>query len=212
MALIKFGAGIVDARGSIAGQVFSRNRFGAYIRARVVPVNPATQRQQDARASMSAVVAAWKQDLTAEQRGQWEAYAAVVGWTNKLGETQHLTGFNMFVRSNMLRIMAGGAIVENGPTILLLPETDPSIVATVTADDQKISLAYDDEAPWAGEVGGHLLVFVGTPQNDTRNFYKGPYRYCGKQNGATSPPAVRLFWTLVSQCKPIKNYLCSAES
>jgi len=36
---IKFGGGVVDARGSLAGNVFSRNKSGAYMRARVTPVN-----------------------------------------------------------------------------------------------------------------------------------------------------------------------------
>ncbi|GAH28464.1 unnamed protein product, partial [marine sediment metagenome] len=38
MALVKYGAGIIQMSGSIAGDVHARNRFGNYIRPRTKPV------------------------------------------------------------------------------------------------------------------------------------------------------------------------------
>ncbi|GAI01350.1 unnamed protein product, partial [marine sediment metagenome] len=45
MALIKYGGGIVQISGSIAGTVFARNKMGNYARPRTKPVNPRTARQ-----------------------------------------------------------------------------------------------------------------------------------------------------------------------
>lgn len=58
MALVQFGGGILDARGSIGGQVFSKNRFGNYMRARITPVNPNSARQAVVRAIVQALAAA----------------------------------------------------------------------------------------------------------------------------------------------------------
>ena len=186
MALVKFGAGIADMRGSIGGTTFARNRFGAVARNRTVGVNPQSARQQQMQQIISQLTPYWNQTMTAANRSLWNAYAAAVAWTNKLGETQFLTGFNMFVRSNSARLQAAAAIVPAGPAIMSLPEQDSSIVAIITASSQLISLAFDNTQPWAHETGGYMLVKQGTPVNATRNFFKGPWRYAGKIVGNTS--------------------------
>ncbi|GAI27992.1 unnamed protein product, partial [marine sediment metagenome] len=55
MALVQYGGGVLDARGSIGGQVHSKNRFGSYIRARTTPVNPQTNRQDAVRVAVSSL-------------------------------------------------------------------------------------------------------------------------------------------------------------
>jgi len=64
MALIKFGAGIVQMSGSIAGDVHARNRFGNYVRPRTKPVNPHSIRQEAARAVVSYLAEYWHGNLT----------------------------------------------------------------------------------------------------------------------------------------------------
>ena len=101
MALVKFGAGIVDMRGSIAGVVHARNRFGNYTRPRTKPVNPQSQRQTAARIIMAFLAEQWREaPMTEAIRTAWQTYADSVNWNNKLGEQVTLTGFNMFIRGN----------------------------------------------------------------------------------------------------------------
>ena len=57
--LIKWGAGIIEGRGSIAGMTASRNKSGAIIRARTKPVNPRSDRQSEARVRIQVLAEYW---------------------------------------------------------------------------------------------------------------------------------------------------------
>lgn len=189
MALIKFGGGIVGMSGSIAGNTYARNRFGSYARARTKPVDPNTALQQAVRSRMSGLTAAWGQTLTAIQRTAWNLYASSVSMKNRLGEAVNLTGYNHFIRSNAALLQGGGTQVNAGPTVFEVPGADATLTAAISAATQKITITFDDAADWAAEVGGHLLVSVGSPQNAQRNFFGGPYRFAGVIDGAVVPPS-----------------------
>ncbi len=97
MALIKFGGGVVQMAGSIAGNVFARNRYGNYARARTKPVNPNSARQVVIRAAIAYLTQHWNGTLTPAERTAWNSYAAAVTMKNRLGENINLTGFNHFI-------------------------------------------------------------------------------------------------------------------
>lgn len=177
MALVKYGGGILDMRGSIGGNTYARNRYGAYARARVVPVNPNTTRQQGIRAAMSALVQRWNTTLTQPQRDGWDNYAANVDWKNKLGETQKLTGFSHYIRSGIAMDTASLGIQDEPPSILSLPDGDPDF--TVTADEAsgEISVAFDDALAWLNETGSGMSIFSGQPVKTTVNYFTGPWRH-----------------------------------
>lgn len=190
MALVKYGGGIVQASGSIAGVTHARNRFGNYIRARTKPVNPNSATQTLARSALSALVQRWRVTLTAGQRTAWNTYAAAVAMKNRLGETVYLTGFNHYVRSNAYLAYTGVAKIDTGPTVLALPEKDPTFAIVVGVGTQQISVTYDDGLPWANETGGFFIIYQGEPQNPTRNYFAGPWKYCYRIEGVTdAPPA-----------------------
>jgi len=111
MALVKFGGGVVQMSGSIAGDTFARNRYGNYCRARTKPTNPNTSRQQDVRASLAFLTDRWSNTLTALQRAAWNLYGDSVAMTNRLGETTKLTGFNHYIRSNIERKRIVGSTI-----------------------------------------------------------------------------------------------------
>ena len=177
MALVKFGGGIIQASGSIAGNTFARNRYGNYMRARTKPVNPNTARQGTIRASMSALVEAWNDELTEAQRTAWRLYADTVAMTNKLGESIKLSGFNHYVRSNSIRLQCGPASrIDSGPTEFSLPVVDPTLTVTCQ-NDNTIDIAYDDTMPWCDLDNEQMMIFMGSPQSAGRNFFAGPWRY-----------------------------------
>ena len=100
MALVKYGGGIVQASGSIAGTTHARNRFGNYVRARTKPVNPNSASQGAVRTALSYLAMIWASLLTAAERTSWNTYAAAVAIKNRLGETVYGTGFNHFIGWN----------------------------------------------------------------------------------------------------------------
>jgi len=186
-----FVPGGVAAGGTISGKmggvVFSRNRFGAYVRSRIVPVNPNTSFQQAARSRVSVLTARWLDTLTDVQRSEWETYGVAVPTVNRVGLTINPTGLNRYLAVNALRLQAGQAIEDDAPAILnLAAYTLP--VPTVDQTAQEVSVAFTNTDAWATAVGGALMVWVSRGYNTTRNFFKGPFRFAGRVLGAVVPP------------------------
>lgn len=188
MALVKYGGGVVQLSGRIAGNVFARNAGGNYVRAGTIPVNPNSTDQVTVRAVMAQLMVRWAQTLTAAQRTAWETYAQAVTVLNRLGEAIHISGVNHYVRSNSLLLRSGDTIVDAGPTVLALPDQDPAFAITASVGAGNVSCAFDAGLNWANIDDGHMHVFMGRPQNATRNFFNGPWRYADTFDGNTAVP------------------------
>jgi hypothetical protein len=188
MALVKYGGGITQMSGSIGGSTFARNRFGNYTRSRTTPVNPKSSGQSRARLILAYLVEAWNEILDDTMRAQWATYAAAITMKNRLGDDVHCTGFNHFIRGNSLRLILTEAIIEDGPEVLTLPPTDPTYAIAASVATQLISVTFDNTQEWAKAADNFMLCFMGRPQNTTRNFFAGPWRYSGMKEGAVSPP------------------------
>jgi hypothetical protein len=184
MALIRFGEG-QQRSGSIGASVYSRNRSGAYIRARSVPVNPNTSRQVTIRNAVQSLTIGWNLDLTQAQRDAWTLYANNVNWTNHLGDSINLTGLNMYVRSNVPRLQIPIARVDDGPTIFDLAVPELVLGCTASEATQILSITFDDTATWASESGAAQLFYMGAPKNAGVAFFGGPYRLAASQLGVT---------------------------
>ena len=188
MALVKYGAGIIQMSGSIAGNTYARNRYGNYVRAKTKPINPNTDRQAAVRAAIATLTARWSQVVTDVQRTAWNLYASSVNMKNKLGEVVKLSGFNHYIRSNAILQVQGMTLVDAGPTIFELPEQDPAFAITASAGTQKFAVVFDDAAAWVDLADCYLHLFQGQPQNAQRNFFAGPWRYCDSIAGAIADP------------------------
>lgn len=174
MALVKLGPMVTEARGSIGGTVFARNRGGAYIRARTVGVNPQTTRQTAIRALLGDLASYWSSTLTAAQRAAWNLYAANVPLINSLGEPRNVSGQNMFIRTNSLVQDCGGALLTAAPTIFTVgPTVTPAITVDAAADTFDVTGLGGFTNPAAGT---YFLWSVGRPQNAGVNFYKAPFQ------------------------------------
>jgi len=191
MALVTYGAGVVQMSGSVAGVVHARNRFGNYIRPRTKPVNPMSFRQTKARATLMLLAEQWHESpMTDPKRGAWITYANSINWLNRLGVGVKLTGFDHFCRSNAARMACALALISDGPTVLSLPETDNTVTVTGSQATQKITVTFNNTHDWASETGGALSIQMGCPQLATRTFFKGPFRWSGKILGVdASPPS-----------------------
>lgn len=181
--LVKYGGGILDARGSIGGQTHSRNRYGAYVRARTTPVNPNSQRQSEVRALNALVTSRWLAALTIAQRAAWGVFASNVPAKNKLGEVINLSGFNQFVKSNIVSANSGLPFIDDAPIIFTLPGEDPTFEASFDAGTGKVSVVFDDTRDWLDEDEAAMIVQVGIPVNASVEFFNGPWRHAGSIDG-----------------------------
>lgn len=192
MALIRFAEG-QQRSGSIGATVYSHNRYGQYIRARSIPVNPQTERQVAARNRLRALASAWQNILTQTQRDAWDLYADNVPWVSGLSESIHLTGLNMYVRTNAIATAAGLARIDAAPTNFTLAVAEQTLSATASEATQQLTIAYDDTAPWDNETGACEAFYMGSPQNSGITFFNGPWRNCGFVLGVTGVPVVSPF-------------------
>lgn len=186
---MKFISQIVTAAsGSIRGCVFSRNRSGAYIRGRVVPVNPGSAFQNVVRAALATLVARWTSVLTVAQRTAWDTWAFNTPHTDSLGQSITITGQNAYISLNALRIQFGVAVIDTAPIIFAGAVLTPPGIVSATAATEVLSISFTNTDLWATAVGGYLAVYVSRPQNASVLFFKGPYRLMGKISGAVVPP------------------------
>jgi len=180
MALIKLGGMIAEIRGSVGGATFARNRGGAYVRNRSVPLNPASVDQSRVRAVFGGLAQAWSAELTQTQREAWELYAANVPLPNSLGELRQVTGLNMYQRSNSLIIDTGGARLDAAPTEFTV---GPSFTPTYTITPATNTITVESLGSFVPSLDGPIRVLfqMGTPQSPGVSFFKAPFRKIGGQ-------------------------------
>ena len=117
MAKAKYGGGIQDVRGSIAGQVHSRNTYGNYIRQKVSPVQPRTPRQLEVRELFTTLSRRFSHYLADGQQEAWRQAAASTPVRDVFGDSITLTGINLYTRLNSLRVLAGLDPLDEPPPV-----------------------------------------------------------------------------------------------
>ena len=175
MALIKLGGMLAEIRGSVGGATFARNRGGAYVRNRSVPVNPQSVDQSRVRQLLADLTNRWTATLTPAQREAWKVYADNVPLQNSLGESRNVSGINMYVRGNSLLQDTAGMRVDDAPEVFTV---GPTFTPTISLDPVSDTLAVDDLGGFdpASEGGIGLLIQTSTPQSPGVNFFRSPFR------------------------------------
>jgi len=171
MAKILFTAFMADARGKVAGSVFSRNRAGGYVRTKVTPVNPQTTYQSGVRSRLTGNSQAWR-GLTAAQRSGWNTGAINFPKTDIFGNQQILSGQQLYTGLNNNLLNTGTSTISTIPT----PQAVGAITSatlTMAAGAQTASLAF---APTPVPTSTTWLIFA-TPgispgKTFVRNLYK----------------------------------------
>ena len=179
---------ITQFSGSIGGLTGSHNRGGQYFRARTIPTNPGTPFQNAVRQFVADLVNLWNNTLTQAERDAWDNYAVNVPFVNRLGDQTFLSGLNQYVRSNVPRLQAALARIDDAPIVFNTGDfTQTTFVPTAAADT--LGLGFTDTDAWANEDDAAMLLYGARPRNPTINFFKGPYRFADLVAGdAITPP------------------------
>jgi len=160
MALIRYGNGIADGSGSIAGNVLSRNRGGAYMRQRVKPLNPRSNSQANVRSRLGINATGWRV-LTSAQRLNWEGWAASHPIVNRLGNSVVLTGSQAYVQINNARVANLDSATAS--TVPGEPVFTPDIIDVATPLTIDVSTPTVIVTLGAGAVAGQILNVYATP-------------------------------------------------
>lgn len=136
MASIKFGNIVVDMRGKISGNVYSKNKGGAYSRVRVKPSNPQSTAQSSVRAVFTALSQAWR-GLTEIQRLSWNQAVGNFARKNRLGDTHNLSGNSLYVSLNKNLADVGIAAIDVAPAPA---DVETVSIASAVADESSQSV------------------------------------------------------------------------
>jgi len=193
MALLILGPMAAEARGSIGGTVFSRNRTGAIARQRVKPVNPGSARQTSVRTQMATLQGHWRDTLTAAQRSDWENYANSVSLPNRVGGENRLTGPNVYIRSNSIIIRAGLARLDDAPDNFGGAAFPVMTFSGSTVTGLRILTVTPALA--ANDI---LQVLTSGSRPQSVNFFKGPFDLTSFFIGVAAPPYLLISSTLLT--------------
>lgn len=182
MAKIKFGMMMTDARGKLGGQVFSKNKGGAYVRTKVTPANPQTADQTARRSLFAAISQSWS-GLTASQISAWNE--AVESWksTDIFGDLLAPTGKELYQRLNNQLQVVGGSALTSPPAKIELPNSPITAVAVgIAAATVTLTGAYTT-------TGTIIQVFATTQLSAGTSFVKNKLRQIYVADCASIVPA-----------------------
>lgn len=185
MAKIMFGAVATDARGKIAGVVYSKNASGAYIRQKVSPTQSLTARRGVVRARLGGLAQYFSGSLTAAEVAAWNSFAKNNPVTDVFGRTMTLSGIQTFCRLNASILNVGGTQIDTPPANLTIIALE-TITLTSDASTPTLSLAYT-----ATPLGSNIMLNVMATQQlpAGRTFTKPYLRWIYASAAAAASPA-----------------------
>lgn len=140
------GIGVTDIAGSVGGTTFQRNANGRMARDRVKPAYPGTSYQIGQAGVFSTVVGEWAQ-LSQSQQDAWIAFAAGPAgeYQNRLGQTQHYTGQQLFIKLNLAAYDESFPILDPPRVPVITVTRATGLTILTTPDDLSIfQVNYDD--------------------------------------------------------------------
>lgn len=165
---IKFGSIVTDGRGKLGGQVYARNRSGAYVRNKVTPNNPQTLYQSLQRAVLATFSEAWR-GLTQQQREAWNAAGESFPTTNQFGDQVIPTGKNLFTRLNNNLTDISQSTLTNPP--LPAPIVEPEdLELAISAGTPSMALDFNGDAAMG------FKVFATPPLSPGVGFFKNKFK------------------------------------
>jgi hypothetical protein len=132
MALIKFGAVIVDSRGSVGGATFKMTKQGSVMQTKSNPTRKVTQSTTENRSHLASLGDKWFSTLTQAQRNAWIALALANPLPNQWGDQFPLSGVAFYVRTNLTLLAIAETQVNDAPADQAVTALG-SVTLTVTA-------------------------------------------------------------------------------
>lgn len=194
MAKINFGGVVQDARGKQNGLIYSKNRYGSYVKRKVTPINPRTTAQTEVRSNFSSLTKGWGSELSATQITGWNTFATLFPRTDVFGNAKVLSGQNMFISLNQRMLQAGQPILLDPPVnqdVIPIP-IDPTTLLATGGEEQTITLT-GTAAPPPDTI---FYVWSQAPYGQGRQPISNSWRFIGVATPAPTTPWTNAFGTL----------------
>lgn len=143
MKYLPSALGVGQLSGSAGAVTASHNRYGAYLRAHVIPVNPATAAQTAWRALISNISQGWR-SLTDAERNGWNAYALTLPpRTDALSSNYTLNGQTAYVSANTnIKLYDSTAALITTPGGIVQPTNLVSVTPAAAVTGNTFTVAY----------------------------------------------------------------------
>lgn len=181
MAKILFTAIVADMRNKLNGTVFSKNRYGAYARTKVTPVNPQSTDQTTVRSRFGNRSASWR-GLTDAQRQSWIDGASGFPVFDIFGNSKILSGQALYNRLNLNLSQIGAAAITTCPVAVAIPQHAVTAIAAEVGGAQIVVDFSPTPVP-----AGFALVTTATPLYGAGiSFVKNKFRFIQSSAAATA--------------------------
>ena len=130
MAIFTSGPAVAEISGSVSGTTFARNRGGAYMRQRAIPVTSTTAYALAAKNRVAVLSNAWA-GLTDAQRQAWTIFSQQHPSLNRLGRSITIPPLAYYIRINSRLLAASEAAIDDPPAD---GPPDPLATLTLAAD------------------------------------------------------------------------------
>jgi hypothetical protein len=176
MALINLGSMATDVRNSVGAVTFSRNKGGAYVRAKVSPVQPRTPAQTRVRANFAANSKLWSGTLTSAQQAAWTFFAASNPLINVFGNSIVVSGLAIMMKLNQILSQIGVAPITDPPSDLSVPALANVLDMAASEDADTVTF---DTAAQAVVAGAKYYIFATAPLAPGKKPGTSDYRFIG---------------------------------
>jgi len=163
MARIIYSGLIDNIRGSIAGTTFQNNKYGYTVKTKPNMTKPGTSYQSRSKAILSYVTRSWR-ELSQSQRDAYDTFAATYPQYAKHNPSAELSGYAIFIKYNVLRLLRNTTILSS---ITGTPPTPDTLTYIVDLLDPLLRIAIDsttDSGTW------DILFFISRPFTASQNF------------------------------------------
>jgi len=174
MARVKYSSIITDISGSVGGLTFQRNKFGNTVRQKPLPVNSRSLSQYHIRQLITTIQAAW-QDLSDEERLQWDRFLDFSGQTIKSSSSVKLSGHSLYLKYQLYRLLAGLSLLT---TITYIPMPSACTLSS------------------AAVAANFLQISINAVVTHTEKFFLFSMTTPRQSNQASSPSGLRYMYTV----------------
>ncbi len=176
-------AGVIS--GKIGNTVFSRGRYGPYIRTRMIPTAVQTDATISTKARLTSLSKGWGA-LAAGDRQAWNTYAQMHPIIDRLGNSQVLSGSAMYMSINNRIIKAGGTKISV-PVMTVAPDPLTTVSITAVATAQTVTIAF---AATPQPAGCCLAVWLAVVDSAGRSYTKNLLKLVAVSAAAQVTPYV----------------------
>jgi len=184
MAKIMLGSLAGAVSGSVGNTTYSHNRYGAYIRERIIPTKRITHWTAQAKAQLIAASKAYGA-LQEADRKAWETWAAGGPVVDRLGAKQILDPHAAYVSVNARILRMGGAMID------VPSASPPPSLPAITG------VTYDLGTPgckitWTGGALGaseHLWIALGVTAKAGLRYWENLLKLVTVSGAAATSPA-----------------------